>query len=263
MTSYRRSFFRDLFRRAAASPITNFLTTVILSISRLEKFARNVALPFCACSHQAQDNKSVLVCSEIKCDRIPTMTALVLNLHPAIELTDEQFFQLCQNNRDLRLERTAEGELIIMPPTGWKSGNRNGRLTQRLFNWTDADGKGIAFDSSTGFKLPNGADRSPNAAWIKKERLEALNPNPERFLPLVPDFVVELRSASDNLNTLQAKIQEYIDCGALLGWLIDPQNQQVEIYRQGNNVEVLQSPSALSGEDVLPGFVLDLGQILN
>ncbi|HCF29178.1 MAG TPA: Uma2 family endonuclease [Cyanobacteria bacterium UBA11049] len=191
------------------------------------------------------------------------MTALILNLHPAIELTDEQFFQLCQNNRDLRLERTAEGELIIMPPTGWKSGNRNGRLTQRLFNWTDADGTGLAFDSSTGFKLPNGANRSPDASWVGKERLEALNPDPTRFLPMAPDFVVELRSATDNLKTVQQKMQEYLENGVRLGWLIDPQNQQVEIYRQGRDVEVLQSPSSLSGEDVLPGFVLDLTQILN
>ena len=191
------------------------------------------------------------------------MTALILNLHPAIELTDEQFFQLCQNNRDLRLERTAEGELIIMPPTGWKSGNQNSRLTQRLGNWTEADGTGLAFDSSTGFKLPNGANRSPDASWVRKERLEALNPDPTRFLPMAPDFVVELRSATDNLKTVQQKMQEYLENGVRLGWLIDPQNQQVEVYRQGTDVEVLQSPISLSGEDVLPGFVLDLTQILN
>ena len=191
------------------------------------------------------------------------MTALILNLLPTIELTDEQFFQLCLNNRDLRLERTAQGELIIMPPTGWGSGNRNGRLTQRLFNWTDADGTGLAFDSSTGFKLPNGANRSPDASWVSRERLEALNPDPTRFLPIAPDFAVELRSDSDSLKTTQQKMQEYIDCGVRLGWLIDPQNQQVEIYRQGKEVEVLHSPTSLSGEDVLPGFVLDLSQILN
>jgi Uma2 family endonuclease len=191
------------------------------------------------------------------------MTALILNLRPAIELTDEQFFQLCQNNRDLRLERTAKGELIIMPPTGWGSGNRNSRLTQRLGNWADADSTGLAFDSSTGLKLPNGADRSPDASWVKRERLEALNPNPAKFLPMAPDFVAELRSATDRLETLQQKMQEYMDCGVLLGWLIDPENQRVEIYRQGQNVEVLQSPTSLSGEDVLPGFVLDLTGILS
>ncbi|MEH2113656.1 Uma2 family endonuclease [Nostoc sp.] len=191
------------------------------------------------------------------------MTALILNLSPTIELTDEQFFQLCQNNRDLRLERTAEGELIIMPPTGWESGNRNSRLTQRLGNWTDADGTGLSFDSSTGFKLPNGANRSPDASWVSRERLEALNPDPAKFLPLAPDFAVELRSASDSLKTVQQKMQEYIENGVRLGWLIDPQNQQVEIYRPGQEVEVLRAPTSLLGEDVLPGFVLDLAQILS
>jgi Uma2 family endonuclease len=191
------------------------------------------------------------------------MTALILNLRPAIELTDEQFFQLCQNNRDLRLERTAEGELMIMPPTGWKSGNQNARLTQRLGNWTDADGTGLAFDSSTGFKLPNGADRSPDASWVKKERIEALKANPARFMPLAPDFVVELRSANDDLETLQRKMQEYLSCGVRLGWLIDPHNQRVEIYRPRRDVEILDSPTTLSGEDILPGFVLDLAGILN
>ncbi|MBG1267166.1 Uma2 family endonuclease [Nostoc sp. WHI] len=191
------------------------------------------------------------------------MTALIFNLSPTIELTDEQFFQLCQNNRDLRLERTAEGELIIMPPTGWESGNRNSKLTQRLGNWADADGTGLTFDSSTGFKLPNGANRSPDASWVSQERLEALNPDPARFLPMAPDFAVELRSASDSLKSVQEKMQEYIDNGVRLGWLIDPQNQQVEIYRPGQDVEVLQSPTSLSGENVLPGFVLDLTQILS
>ena len=191
------------------------------------------------------------------------MDALILNLSSAIELTDEQFFQLCVNNRDLRLEQTAEGELIIMPPTGWKSGNRNSRLTQRLGNWTDADGTGLAFDSSTGYILPNGAKRSPDASCVSRERLEALNPDPTRFLPMAPDFAAELRSANDELRTLQQKMQEYIDNGVRLGWLLDPQNQRVEIYRPGQDVEVLQSPTSLSGEDVLPGFMLDLTQILN
>jgi Uma2 family endonuclease len=191
------------------------------------------------------------------------MTALILNLSPTIELTDEQFFQLCQHNQDLRIERTAQGELIIMPPTGWGSGNRNGRLNQQLFNWTDIDGTGIAFDSSTGYKLPNGANRSPDASWISRERLEALNPDPAQFMPMSPDFAVELRSATDSLRSLQQKMQEYLDCGVRLCWLIDPQNQQVEIYRLGQNVEVLKSPSNLSGEDVLPRFALDLTGILD
>ena len=191
------------------------------------------------------------------------MTALILNLSPTIELTNEQFFQLCVNNRDLRLEQTAQGELIIMPPTGWKSGNQNSKLTQRLGNWADADGTGLAFDSSTGYILPNGAKRSPDASWVSRERLEALNPDPTRFLPMAPDFAVELRSANDELKTVQQKVQEYINNGVRLGWLIDPQNQRVEIYRIGQNVEVLQSPTSLLGENVLPGFVLELNQILN
>lgn len=191
------------------------------------------------------------------------MTALILNLSPIIELTDEQFFQLCVNNRDLRLEQTAEGELIIMPPTGWKSGNRNSRLTQCLGNWADADGTGLAFDSSTGYILPNGAKRSPDASWVSRERLEALNPDPTRFLPMAPDFAVELRSANDELKTVQQKMQEYMNNGVRLGWLIDPQNQRAEIYRIGQEIEVLQSPTSLSGENVLPGFMLDLSQILN
>lgn len=191
------------------------------------------------------------------------MEAITFNLSPIIDLTDEQFFQLCQNNRDLRIERTAQGELILMPPTGWESGSRNAKLTQRLGNWTDVDGTGVAFDSSTGYKLPNGANRSPDASWISKERLEALNPDPAKFLPMAPDFAVELRSATDSLRATQQKMQEYIACGVRLAWLIDPQNQQVEIYRLGQNVEVLRSPTSLSGEDILPGFVIDLTGILH
>jgi Uma2 family endonuclease len=191
------------------------------------------------------------------------MIPLVLEMETAeIHLSDEQFYQLCQVNRDLRLERTAEGKLIIMPPTGWETGNRNFRLSQRLGNWADADGTGIGFDSSTGFILPNGATRSPDAAWVKRERLETLNPDPNRFLPLCPDFAIELRSASDDLNTVRVKMQEYLENGMQLGWLLDPYNQQVEIYRLGQPVEVLKSPKELSGEAVLSGFVLYLDGIL-
>ncbi|HEY9851581.1 MAG TPA: Uma2 family endonuclease [Leptolyngbyaceae cyanobacterium] len=190
------------------------------------------------------------------------MNALTVNFNSIIKLTDEQFFQLCQDNRDLRFERNANGELIIMPPTGGETGNRNGRLTQQLFNWTDVDGTGIAFDSSTGFKLPNGADRSPDAAWIPLERWNALTAQQQkRFLPLCPDFVVELLSPSDSLTATQQKMQEYIDNGTRLGWLIVRDSRQVEIYRQGQEVEVLESPVSLSGEDVLPGFVINLESI--
>ena len=189
------------------------------------------------------------------------MTAITLDLHPIVDLTSEQFYQLCQANPDIKFERTAKGELIVMPPTGWGTGKRNTKLTQRLANWTDADGTGIAFDSSTGFKLPNGADRSPDAAWVRQDRLD-LNPDPDKFLPLAPDFVVELMSANDSIEKTQAKMQEYRDNGVRLGWLIDPKNQRVEIYRQRQDVQVLQSPTTLSGEDVLPGFVLDLSGIV-
>jgi Uma2 family endonuclease len=190
------------------------------------------------------------------------MTALTVNFNSVIKLTDEQFYQLCQDNETLRFERTATGELIIMPPAGGETSNRNGRLNQQLFNWTDTDATGIAFDSSGGFKLPNGADRSPDASWVKLERWNALTPEQQtKFAPLCPDFVVELLSPSDSLTETQKKMKEYRDNGARLGWLINRKSRQVEIYRPGQDVEVLESPASLSGEDVLPGFVLNLEPI--
>jgi len=190
------------------------------------------------------------------------MTAITLNLEPAIHLTDEQFYQLCQANRDVRFERTAEGELIVMPPTGGETGDRNSEMNFQLRAWNKQTRLGKVFDSSTGFKLPNGADRSPDAAWVRLERWEALTPEQrQKFPPLAPDFAIELRSATDELKPLQAKMQEYHDNGVRLGWLLDPQRRIVEIYRLGTNVEVLRSPTTLSGEDVLPGFVMDLSEI--
>ncbi|MEH2331059.1 Uma2 family endonuclease [Nostoc sp.] len=190
------------------------------------------------------------------------MNALTVNLQSVLELTDEQFFNLCQANRDLRFERTATGELIIMPPTGGETGNRNGRLNQQLFNWSDTDLTGIAFDSSTCFKLPNGADRSPDASWIKLERWDALTEEEkQKFPPICPDFVIELLSPSDSLKVAQEKMREYIDNGVRLGWLINRKSWQVEIYRQNQEVEVLESPVTLSGEDVLQGFILSLEAI--
>ncbi len=191
------------------------------------------------------------------------MTALTLTLDPIIHLTDEQFYQICQANRDLRFERTAKGELVIMPPTGWDTGKRNADLTTDLNLWNRQTQLGIVFDSSTGFTLSNGANRSPDAAWVRKERLDALSPDPTGFLPLAPDFVVELRSASDNWKPLQEKMQEYMANGVCLGWLINPKDQQVEIYIPNQEVEVLPSPTNLSGQDILPGFVLELSQILS
>jgi Uma2 family endonuclease len=192
------------------------------------------------------------------------MSALKLNLSPVLELTDEQFAQLCQANRDLRLERTATGELIIMPPAGGKTGRRNLNLSSQLGACNHQHDLGVAFDSSTGFRLPKGGDRSPDAAWVAKDRWEALNEEEqEGFVPLCPDFVVELRSKTDSLVTLQAKMREYQENGARLGWLLDPQRQQVEIYRLGQPVETLQNPETLSGEDVLPGFIFTLKPIFD
>jgi Uma2 family endonuclease len=195
------------------------------------------------------------------------MDVAAINLPPILELTidltDEQFFELCQKNRDYRFERTASGELLIMPPAGSDTGRRNADLTFQLQAWSRQNNLGLVFDSSAGFKLPNNADRSPDASWVKRERWDALTPEQqETFAPLCPDFVVELRSKTDSLKALQTKMQEYIDNGARLGWLIDRKNQRVEIYRQGRDVEIVQSPATLSGEDVLPGFVLDLKDIV-
>ncbi|MCT7980882.1 Uma2 family endonuclease [Laspinema olomoucense] len=180
-----------------------------------------------------------------------------------LDLTDDQFFQLCQNNRDLRFERTATGELIIMPPTGGETSNRNIELSYQLQGWSRQNNLGKAFDSNGGFKLPKGGNRSPDASWVNIASWDALTPDQrEKFLPLCPDFVVELRSASDSLKELQDKMLEYLENGVRLGWLIDRQNLRVEIYRPGQEVEIIESPRSLSGEDVLPGFVLDLGPVL-
>lgn len=185
-------------------------------------------------------------------------TPLSLNLD-TVQLTDEQFYQLCQNNRELQFERTPKGELIIMPPVGGDSGNREADLIADLVIWNRQTQLGYTFSSSTIFKLPNGADRSPDAAWIQRERWEALTPEQQcKFPPIAPDFVIELRSATDNLKTLRDKMQEYIGAGVRLAWLINPQQQQVEIYRPSQSVEVRNLPTELSGENILPGFSLNL-----
>jgi Uma2 family endonuclease len=181
----------------------------------------------------------------------------------SLQVTPEQFAALAAANRDLRLERTATGELLVSPPTDGESGKRNLSIRGQLSHWYEAnDTLGEAFDSSTGFELPNGANRSPDASWIRKNRWEALTlEQREGFIPLCPDFAVELRSKTDSLPDLRAKMQEYRSNGAQLGWLIDPKNKRVEIYRSGQAVEVLENPSTLSGEDVLPGFTLTLKRI--
>ncbi|MDZ8034257.1 Uma2 family endonuclease [Nostoc sp. DedSLP04] len=186
------------------------------------------------------------------------MSPLTLKLD-TVHLSDEQFYHLCQNNRELKFERTAKGELIIMSPVGGESGNREADLIIDLGIWNRQTDLGYTFSSSTIFKLPNGADRSPDAAWIQGERWQALTPEQRRkFPPIAPDFVIELRSATDDLEILRSKMQEYMDAGVQLAWLINPQQQQVEIYRQKQDVEVRNLPTQLSGEDVLPGFSLSL-----
>jgi Uma2 family endonuclease len=178
------------------------------------------------------------------------------------KLSEEQFVRLCQENPDLQLELTARGELVIMPPTGLETGRRNGKLTQRLANWAEQDGTGILCDSSTLFTLPNGAKRSPDASWVRRERWDAL-PTHERvgFGLLCPDFVVELRSPTDRLKDLQEKMQEYVDNGAQLGWLIDPLERRVYTYCPDQPVQALDDPPTLSGDPVLPGFVLQVREL--
>ncbi|MGV0027888.1 Uma2 family endonuclease [Phormidesmis priestleyi] len=190
------------------------------------------------------------------------MTALVINLRPTIDLSDEEFYDFCQHNPDLRIERTAAGALIVMPPTGGESGHRNADLTTDVNLWNRQTELGIVFDSSTVFKLPNGANRSPDVAWIKNDRWNALSLEQQKKFPwIAPDFVIELRSETDALSDLQEKMREYLDNGVRLSWLIDPQTKQVSIYRPSQPVETLRSPTTLSGEAVLPGFVLDLSRV--
>lgn len=187
---------------------------------------------------------------------------LVVHLRPVLELTDEQLYEFCQINRDLRIERTPQGDLLIMPPTGGETGERNAEITMQLRMWAKRDGSGATFDSSSGFVLPNKALRSPDAVWIKKSRLEALPTEQRRkFIPLCPDFVLELRSPSDDLNGLQAKMREYLDNGAQLGWLLDPEVKRVYIYRPQTPVECLEKPDTVCGDPMLPGFILDLTEI--
>jgi Uma2 family endonuclease len=187
------------------------------------------------------------------------MAAIVLNLKPFVELSDDQFYELCQNHRELKFERTAQGELVIVAPVGGEGGSREAELIGDLVFWNRQTQLGKVFSSSTCFKLPNGADRSPDAAWVAWERWNQLtSAQQKKFPPVCPDFVIELRSESDALEPLQQKMQEYIDSGLRLGWLINPQDRQVEIYRANQPMQVLQNPQQTNGEDVLPGFVFDL-----
>jgi Uma2 family endonuclease len=195
------------------------------------------------------------------------LTPFTIDLSPILSeqrsanviLTHDQFEQLCAANPDIKFERTPTGELVIMSPTGGETGMNNATLIARFVVWNEQFNLGKVFDSSTCFRLPNGGERSPDVAWVEKSRWEALSPEQQRkFPPLCPDFVLELRSPSDHLPLLQAKMQEYLDSGARLGWLLNPEENQAEIYRPGRSVEVLQAPNSLSGEAVLPQFTLNL-----
>ena len=188
--------------------------------------------------------------------------ALELRLRPAIDLSREQFFQFCQLNRDVRIERNEEGNIAVTAPTGGETGARSSRLAAALQRWAEEDGTGVVFDSSTGFELPNGAVRSPDAAWVLGRRLARLSAeDKERFLPLCPDFVIELLSPSDSRAALRRKMEEYRAVGARLGWLIDPARRQVAVYEAGGDAEPRVGRGVVTGGAVLPGFSLDLADV--
>ena len=187
------------------------------------------------------------------------MNATTLEIPSYFIVSQEQFELLANANRDLRLERSPNGELIIMPPTGGTTGKRNAKLITYFVNWNDQMQLGEVFDSSTAFRLPNGSNRSPDVAWVSRDQWQSLTlEQQDSFPPLCPDFVVELRSKSDSLKSLQDKMQEYLENGLLLGWLIDIQNQTVEVYRSQESREVLQKPSVLTGDSILSNFSVNL-----
>lgn len=187
------------------------------------------------------------------------MKPATVNIHNYFKVSQEQFEELAKANRDLLLERTKTGELIIMPPTGGSTGKHNVKLSSRFVIWNEQTGLGEVFDSSTAFRLPSGADRSPDVAWVSRERWNSLpREQQDTFSPLCPDFVLELRSKTDKMKPLREKMQEYLENQIHLGWLIDTKNKLVEIYRPNQPVEILKKPATLSGEYILPGFVLNL-----
>jgi len=187
----------------------------------------------------------------------------VIHFEPVLKkLSDEDFFEFCQANREWRIERTSDGDVIIMPPTGGETGKLNFDLALAFGAWAKADGNGVSFDSSTGFILPNGAERSPDLAWVRLSRWNALSEAQRKtFPPLCPDFVVELRSPSDSLRDLKDKMDEYIQNGAQLGWLIDAIEKKIYVYRPQAEVECLDNPTTLSGEPLLKGFTLDVQEL--
>jgi len=186
------------------------------------------------------------------------MTAFTISLEPVIHMTDEQFYQLCQANPDVKFERNAAGDLIIMAPTGGETGSYNAEIVTEFVIWNRQTRLGKVFDSSTCFKLPKGGDRSPDVAWVALDRWNQLSQEQQRkFPPIAPDFVLELLSPTDSLDKIQAKMQEYVSNGVKLGWLIDRDNHYVEIYRSNQAIEALTNPESLSGEEVLPNFILN------
>jgi Uma2 family endonuclease len=193
---------------------------------------------------------------------VAPLSHLPLRVQLARPLDDDQLYAFCVENRDLRIERSAAGELLITSPTGGETGRRNFALAGQLFAWIEREGGGVGLDSFTGFLLPNGAERSPDLAWLASSRWDALSPEARRkFGPLCPDFVLELRSPSDGLGELQAKMEEYIACGAQLGLLIDPDSKRAYVYRPSQAPQQLDGEGTLSGELVLRGFTLDLSRI--
>lgn len=188
---------------------------------------------------------------------------VVVHFEPSrLQMNDDEFFQFCRLNPELRIERSSEGDIIVMSPTGGKTGRQNAKLVAKVTNWAEQDGRGEVFDSSTEFILPNRAGRSPDVSWVRNERWQALSEKEqEQFPPLCPDFVVELRSKTDRLNNLMAKMEEYIANGAQLGWLIDSMERKVYIYRGDSPLEILEDPQTVSGEPLLTGFVLDVQKL--
>lgn len=188
---------------------------------------------------------------------------IVLDFRAVLEkIGDDEFERFCRHNPDVEIEMTKEGELVIMPPTGGKTGIRNFSLNGYFFNWVEKDQTGVGFDSSTVFKLPNGAKRSPDLAWIKNERWESLtDEEQEKFPPMCPDFVVELRSPSDSIKNLQAKMEEYVENGASLGWLIDPIERKIHVYRPAAEPEILENPDSVNGAPLLEKFSLKMKKI--
>ncbi|AFZ46028.1 protein of unknown function DUF820 [Cyanobacterium stanieri PCC 7202] len=190
------------------------------------------------------------------------MNAYTINFDSIFTITDKQFYQLCTNNPELVLERNRKGELIIMSPTGGETGKKNAELNADFVIWNRQKKLGYIFDSSTCFRLPMGSNRSPDVAYIKKERWDKLTEEEKiKFPPIAPDFVLELMSNTDSLKMLQEKMAEYMESGVKLGWLINPEKKEVEIYRQGKEKEILSNPQNLSGEDILLDFILDLTKI--